>query len=634
MLAQEPPGSGAPADIVVTPNRTAQPIQRAGSAITVIPAEEIAKSSVKDVSDLLRQSPGVSLTQAGGPGRVQTVRIRGGDVRHTLVLIDGIRVNDPSSTGREFDFSTLVLADIERIEVLRGPQSALYGSDALGGVINIITKRGGGRPRASLAVEGGSYGTKEVRGGLTGGDDKVDYSIGFSGVETAGFSAYGYRIPRLATVVPWGLEPDAARRLGLTARFGLNVADGVRLEFGGSYSHNRAQFDSAFGSYPDTPSLGTSRLGNVYGRLIADSFGGLLRNTVTVFANRTERESENVSYFGRVPSVSRSDSTFVGERIGAEYQGDLKLGSLGQFTFGARVEREEADGFSRAVLPTLRAQRRDFTAEQTTRSLFALHQITLADRLHLSLGGRIDDVRGVEQFATWRATLAYEIPDTETKLRASVGTGGKAPSLFQLYSEFGTPSLAPEHSWGVDAGIDQSLFEGRVKLSATAFHNRYRNLIDFTGDVSLCQPTQFFGCYYNVARARTRGFELQGDVDVVPGFARLRLAYTHLNAIDLSTGLELARRPRDEGRVALALTPYAGLTLEPRVTFVGERFDLPGQKGKLQPYARFDLYADYKIDETYSVYARGENLTNARFEEVRGYGTTGRAIYAGMRATW
>ena len=144
-------------DIVVTATRTPQPIQRAGSAITVITAEEIAQTSLRSVDDLFRRVPGVSLTQAGGPGQVETVRIRGGDVRHTLVLVDGIRVNDPSSTGREFDFANLVLADIERIEVLRGPQSALYGSDAMGGVINIITKRGRGAPKATIAVEGGSH---------------------------------------------------------------------------------------------------------------------------------------------------------------------------------------------------------------------------------------------------------------------------------------------------------------------------------------------------------------------------------------------------------------------------------------------------------------------------------------------
>ena len=201
-------GPGPAPDIVVTPTRTPEPLRSVGSAVTVLTAGEIEQTSVRDVGDLFRRVPGLTLTQSGGPGHVQTVRIRGGDVRHTLVMIDGIRVNDPISTGREFDFSTLALADVERIEVLRGPQSALYGSDAMGGVINIITKQGSGPPKATLSVETGRYGTKETKGGLSGGNGTVDYSFGFAGFDTDGFSTFGYRIPRLRFAVPW----DSARQ--------------------------------------------------------------------------------------------------------------------------------------------------------------------------------------------------------------------------------------------------------------------------------------------------------------------------------------------------------------------------------------------------------------------------------------
>ena len=658
--AQPAPDASPPsgADIVVTANRTEQPIQRAGSAISVITAEEVEKASASDVGDLLRRVPGVTLTQSGGPGHVQTVRIRGGDVRHTLVLIDGIRVNDPTSTGREFDFSNLVLADVEGIEVLRGPQSALYGSEALGGVINIITKRGDGPPRGNLSVETGRYGTKEMKGGISGGDGKVDYSFGFAGYDTAGFSAFGYRIPRLRYLAPFGFEPDAARRAGVTGRIGVNVADGVRIEVGGSHNFNRAQYDAAFLPFPDTPSHAQSTLSNVYSRLIADAFGGVLRNTVTVFANRTDRTFNDTSFatgflfcnnaFFPVTGLAacRTRSRFIGDRVGAEYQGELKLGPLGLLTFGAKTERETADSFSQGVVPNPSPLTRTIAAEQTTRSVFALHQITLFERLHLSLGGRVDDVVGpdrrtgdeeheIDRFQTWRATAAYEIPETQTKLRASAGTGGKAPSLFQLYSpQFGTATLNSEHSFGVDAGIDQTLLDGRVKLSATIFHNRYRNLIDFNGDATRCRPDQPFGCFFNVARAQTKGSEYTADISLVPQFVRLRLTYTQLDAVDLQTNFKLARRPGKEGRVGLVLTPVPRLTIEPTIVFVGDRFDFPNEQGRLPSYARLDAYAEYRIDETFSVYARGENLTNARYEEVRNFGTPGRSLYAGLRATW
>jgi vitamin B12 transporter len=666
--AQDGGSPGPEPDIVVTPTRTPEPIQRAGSAVTVIPREEIEKASVRDVGDLFRRVPGVTLTQSGGPGHVQTVRIRGGDVRHTLVMIDGIRVNDPTSTGREFDFSTLVLADIERIEVLRGPQSALYGSDAMGGVINIITKRGKGPPTGHLSIEGGRYGTKEVRGGISGGDERADYSFGFAGFDTAGFSTFGYRIPRLRFAVPWGLEPDHAKRFGLNGRVGVNVMDGLRVELGGSTSFNRAQFDGffdpAFSPFPDTPSRAESWLHNAYGRVIADA--GLLRNTVTVYANRTDRLSENVSFgqfgvfcgnaFVPGPAVTtcRQDTFFIGDRKGVEYQGDVKLGPFGLFTFGAKAEQEQADSFSQIVLPTPASRLRDIAAEQTTRSAFAQHQITLFDRLHLTLGGRVDDVLDVAQFETWRATAAYDIRETGTKLRASAGTGAKAPSLFQLHSpDFGTTTLQPEHNFGVDAGIDQMLLDGRVKLSGTLFWNRYRNLIDFRSpDFSVfpvvpigCRPNQVFGCFFNVARARTSGAELASEINVVPQFLRVRVTYTALEAVDLATHFKLARRPGHEGRFGLIITPLPGLSIEPTVVYVGHRYDRPYdptlpnplasfEAGKLQPHARFDLYAEYRLDKTFSIYARGENLTNARYEEVQNFGTAGRSVYGGVRATW
>ena len=634
-------------DIVVTPSRTEEPIQRAGSAVTVITAEEIEQSSVRDVGDLLRRSPGLTVTQNGGPGQIQTVRMRGGESRHTLIMIDGIRVNDPSTTGREFDFSTLVLADVERIEVLRGPQSALYGSDAMGGVINIITRKGGGPPRAHLSVEAGSYGTKETKGGISGGDGRVDYAFGFAAFDSAGFSGFGYRIPRLRYLAPWGFEPDSARRTGVTGRIGVNVSDGVRLELGGSYSFNRAQYDAAFLPFPDTPSNATSELGNVYGRLIADSFGGMLRSTVTLFANQTDRRFNDVSYaqgflfcnndFFPVSMLTacRTRTQFIGERVGAEYQGDWKLGAAGTFTFGARTERDTADSFGAGIAPNPSPWTRTIAAEQTTDSVFALHQVTVFDRLHLSLGGRIDKVRDVETFNTWRATAAYEIPEIGSKLRASAGTGGKAPSLFQLFSpQFGTATLEPEHSIGFDAGVDQMLLDGRVKLSGTLFLNRYRNLIDFTFDPGQCQPGQFFGCYINVGHARTRGAELAADVAIVPQFVRLKAAYTELRAFDLETGFRLNRRPEHEGRFSLVITPYPGLTIEPAIVYVGERYDFPNEVNKLPAYARLDLYAEYKLNQTFTVFGRGQNLTNARYEEVMNYGTPGRSAYAGVKATW
>ncbi len=319
-------------------------------------------------------------------------------------------------------------------------------------------------------------------------------------------------------------------------------------------------------------------------------------------------------------------SEYYGQRAGAEYQGDLRMGIAGRLTFGARLERETAETFSETTSPRPIARASTLNAGQTTRALFALWQLPIGERLDLSLGGRIDEVVGVARFATWRGTLAYRITETGTKLRASAGTGGKAPTLFQLFAPiYGNPNLQAETSIGYDAGIDQSLFGGRVTLSLTAFNNRFSNLIDFNAVTS---------SYFNVARAETRGLEAAANVVLWPETVRMRAAWTYLEARDLNTGLTLARRPRNVATVGLVVNPTPAWSIEPSMTYVAERFSGSGQTQRLNPYMRFDLRTSYQIDKTWTAYARVENITNVRYEEVFNYGTAGRSFYAGLRANW
>jgi vitamin B12 transporter len=658
------PSTPLPApDFVVTPTRTPQAISRAGSAVTVITADEIAKESPKSVADVLRRSPGLSITESGGPGSSTTVRIRGAESRHTLVLIDGVRVTDPSQASAEFDFAQLVPTDIERIEVLRGPQSALYGSDAIGGVINVITRKGRGAPRFSVSTEAGSYGSKGGRAAVSGSTGPLSYAFSLSGYDTTGFSRYGYRIGRIERTRLWPLEADATKRLGASGKVSLALNKDVDLEVGGYASLNNAEYDAGFGDFPDTPSQAKQRLFQGYTRLTALAFDGVLRNTLLLSAGRTERDYKDISFFG-VPLVTTwNRDGYVGDRIAAEYQGDLKLGGFGLLTVGTRLERERLVSESRSVLPVPTPLQETNDASALTRSAYAIYQTSLWQNLHLSFGGRIDDVEGhrglcgrngvcepatrspteTDTFATWRATAAYEIPESATTFRASLGTGAKAPTLFQQFDPtYGTPGLSPERSIGFDAGIDQRFLDDRLILSATVFGNRFRDLIDFSFDPAVCPADNPLGCFINVARARSAGVELSANIDVVPQWLRLRTTYTHLEAFDVTpdplTGLvdpkRLARRPRDEARIGLIFTPVRDLSIEPTVVLVGSRFSSTGETDKLQPYARLDVYADYRINDTFSVFARAENLTGADYEEIRGYGTTGRAIYGGLRATW
>jgi vitamin B12 transporter len=639
--AEPPPPARTddPLLINVTANRSPTAIQRTGSAITVISGEELRKTSPSTVVDALRQVPGVAISSSGGAAQVSTVFIRGGASRNTLVLVDGVRVNDPSSTENEFDFSTLVPTDIERLEVLRGPQSALYGSDAMGGVINIVTRKGRGEPRASLSLEGGSYATRAFTAAVSGGTPTLSYALSLTGAQAAGYSAIGYRIGRFQARAPLGFENDGWARLGGAARFSWRPTPGSELEFALTRSRNRVQFDQSFG-YFDVPAKSESDLTTGHVRGSFDSFDGLLRTQVTLFANQTERVSKSVADFGF--GLSRTDFGYTGTRTGAEVQNTLNLKEYGSFILGGAIERERYVGRSLPVIDPFGSLPARNTADRSTRSAFALYQVTLAGRLDLSFSGRLDDVEKVDTFYTGRVTAAYRIPESGTKLRASFGTGAKAPALDQLYNpSYGTPTLQPEKSVGGDIGIDQQFLDGKLQFSVTAFANRYRNLFVFssfdpvTFQAIGCPAAQANnGCYFNQGRARTYGVENEVRVQLWPGFAQLTASYTYLDARDSQTGFKLARRPMNQGRLQLTLTPIEGLTIEPSVTLVGQRFSGVNQSLRLQPYAKFDIRAAYKLNANLEVYARAENLTNARYQEVYNYGTPGRSIYGGVRATW
>jgi vitamin B12 transporter len=629
-------GAFAQTVLVVTPSRSEQPLARAGSAVSVISREEIERSASRNLSDLLRTVPGLSVSGNGGFAQTQTLRLRGSEARHTLVLVDGIRINDPSSTGRELDLSTLVLTDIERIEVLRGPQSALYGSDAIGGVVNLIMRKDKKGFSGHLSAEYGRYNTREIKGSISGGDGRSWLSLSAAGIASDGFSAYGARIKRLERKNGGPFEQDFARRFGLAVRAGTKLGEDVTLEAGGDVSRNRAGFDSAFGNFPDTESQSASWLLNGYARAKASLLDGAWRNTLTVFGTEGKRRFDTVDifdFFGP-PETFRSRYDYRSQTRGAEYQGDIRLPDFGLLTLGAKWEEEGAKTLSSDQEPFPRSRSLDLTASQVTRSLFALHQFSLGERLHLSFGARLDAVENSERFATWRTTLAYELFETGTKLRLSLGTGAKAPSLFQRFSPlYGTLSLSPEHSFGADIGIDQSWQEGRLTASATVFFNRYRDLISF-GTHPACTPLQSFGCYFNTDRAKSSGLELAFSAELIPTMLRLNGTYTFLEAQDRISRQPLPRRPEHEGKIAFTLTPLAQLSISPAVVFVGQRFDDLNASGKLAPYARVDLDLDWRASSSLTFFARARNLTDTRYEEVRNYGTEGRAFYGGLRATW
>jgi vitamin B12 transporter len=624
-LAQAPGSVTQLPDIVVTADRVAESVERTGSAITVVHGADIAASSPVSIVDALRTVPGLDVSEAGGPAGTATVRLRGANANQTLVMIDGVRVNDPSAASGDYDFSMVPVGTIERIEVLRGPQSALYGSDAVGGVINIITRKGKGPARLDLHMEAGSYGTVSTSGSLTGSQGPWSYTASGTGQRSDGFSRYGYRIPAIEARYP-NLESDRFDRWAGSARLGYDAGDGRRFEIGAVGSHTRADYDAASGTFPDTPSEATRKFGQVWTRAAVET--GAVTHSFNIFANRSERAFDETTYKTNMlpANTTRTLTNYVGDRYGGEYQADIGMGILGSLIVGARGEQETADVSSERLLPTPLPRTSSVVDEQTTGSVFSLWRLPIGDRLTVTLGGRVDDVVDVDRFETWRTTVAYAIPETGTKLRASAGTGGKAPTLYQLHAPtFGNTGLKSEESFGWDAGVDQRVFGDRITLSLTGFGNQLTNLIDFDTVASR---------YFNVARAETSGLEVGADAVVWPNWVKLKLAYTYLHAIDADTGLTLQRRPRHAGHASLTFTPTADWLIEPRLYLASARYSSVGEKNRLDPYTRLDLYSSYRLDEHRRVFLRLENITDVRYQEILNYGTAGFSAYAGLNLTW
>jgi vitamin B12 transporter len=659
----QPSAAQVPLFVTVTANRSPTSIQRTGSAITTVSEEEIRNSNPATFADVLRSVPGVSLTESGGPGGVTSLRLRGNDARHTLVLVDGIRVNDPTDVGGGFDFGGLAVRDIERIEVLRGPQSALYGSDAIGGVVNIITKRGRGKPQSYLQVEGGSYGTRSVRAGISGSTETMSYAFGLHHLNSDGFSRFGQRVRRIESIYP-KLEADPIQRSGASGRVSWRPVAGVEFEVGGQFSKALTRTDNAFGLDEDTAGKDQQTSGSGFAKATIDTLEGRWRHSLTAFTSFTNRRSRcdvpGFTCYYQDPAdrltfnpADRVDTGFKGSRIGAEYQGDIKLGAFGTLIIGAKHEKEQAKFTSDALLP-IAIKGYSSSADRRTNSIFALHQFRLGERTDISIGGRVDKPNDTDAFLTWRGTVAHRITETGTKLRASIGTGAKAPSLYQQFSEYGPlasgrAALQAEKSLGYDVGVDQDLWDGRARFSITAFENRLKNAIEFDGTRGLVNPVYFYniGQYVNLSRALTRGIELAGTVDLIPGHLRARASFTFQDARAKSSfgsvvsGDRLLRRPEEQGSFALTFTPNDKLTIEPFVTYVGRQVDIARAPGTfssvrktLPAYVTVGVRTEYKLNDNLKVYVRGENLTNERYEEIYNYGTVGRSVYAGIRATW
>ncbi|WP_255448509.1 TonB-dependent siderophore receptor [Telmatospirillum sp. J64-1] len=610
--AQEPssPQVHALPPVSVTANLVPTPWEAVGSAVTTLTGEELEKRQTRLVSDVLREVPGLAVNRTGPLGQLTQVRIRGAEGNHTLVLIDGIRVNDPSA-GSEFDFAHLLAAEVERVEVLRGPQSALYGSDAIGGVINIVTRRGQGRPTLRLSLEGGSFDTLAGRASVSGGGERYDFIAGAAGLRTHGVS--------VADEKRGNPERDGYRNGTGFATLNLRPSDIFELSLVGRYVDFHSDSDTEIGGVgaidADQDIKGDQIYGRIQGRLslLEDRWEHIL-GLSHVRHQRDYREAGAVT------------SSYEGKTYRIDYQSNVYFETL-SFLDAAHVATfavQHED--NRAVSES---QWSSFDRSIDTTGFIGQYQVTLLDRLTLTGSLRHDRNEIFKDADTFRLTGAYAIPQTGTKLRASYGTGVKNPTLFELFGYTntyrGNPDLKPEKGTGWDAGIDQAFWNDRAVLDATYFNQTIEDLIQGTGQTSANLP----------GRSKIWGTELGLTLRLLENLTA-RGAYTYSSGED-ATGAELVRRPSHIASLNLDyrfLEDRAKLNLG--IVYNGKQkdwaFDALWNRRvvELDAYTLVNLAGSYAISGNAEIHARVENLFDEHYQEVFSYGTPGRAGYVGI----
>ena len=612
--------------IVVTAGRTAQPLSEVGQSITIIDADTIRTQQAVTPLELLRQVPGVTIAQNGGIGTTASVFIRGADSDQTVALIDGVKISDPSTPGNSFDFSTLLIGNIDRIEVLRGPSSVLWGSQAIGGVVNMITRQPTEQLAINAKLEGGSFGTAQGVANVSDKFGPLSASVGGGYFRTDGISVFDRSMG--------GREKDGSRNYGANASFNLALADNVSIDLRGYYSRSRTDIDGfilrndgTFG-LGDDPEYQINREFVGYAGLNASLFDGRFHNRLGFsFTDNRNRDfnPDNAPF---------STLTFLGkgrtER--AEYQGVLDLSEAIHATFGAEHEFSRYftnDGFG------------DLThGSETIDSGYAQLVLTPIKGLTATGGVRYDRHDRFGGHTTASGSVVYSPNDGLTTFRGSYSEGFKAPSLFQLYSNYGNDTLRPETSRGWDAGLTQRSHDGRIEASATWFRRTSKNLIDFVDcidDTGIC-ANRPFGTYDNVDRARAQGAEVTIAVKPVDAF-RLSASYTYLDARDRSPGSDtfdnrLARRPSNSITLNADYDWAFGLKTGGTITHVSGSYNDAANTQRLQGYVLTGLRASYPIGKNLEIYGRIDNLFGVHYETVLDYGQPGRAAYGGIRLSY
>ena len=623
--------SGAEEPIVITATRIPTPLQQVASSVTIITAEDIRANQWHSLPEALAAQPGMNVAASGSVGAQTSLFTRGTNSNHTLVLLDGIEISDPSTPNGAYDFAHLSLNNIERIEIVRGPQSTLYGSGALGGVINIITKRGQGPGQYTASFEGGSFHTYTEGLSARGSDSRFHYSMELSQFNTAGQSITPERLR-----VGQGNENDGYRNTTASFQGGITPTTGTELNLYARSIHAHSQLDIGTGEDPDSASAVTQR----FVRLEAKSslVDGRWIPVLGYSRSRQDRQTDN----NRQSSLGDEEHTrFLGETETTDFQNQIILSNSNKAVLGYETKKDRMTASGNSTFGSLFG---DFVLSQNTntqeriRSWYVEEQFALADNFHGTVGGRSDNYDSFPGAKTWRFTPLYAIPETSTKLKASYGTGYRAPSLYERFgstpTNFGTaytgnPALKPEESKEWEAGVEQALNGGRLEPYFTYYKNRITNLI------KVIYLPSFDSTSVNIDSATIEGYET-GFSFHPSNDATITTEYTRTRTRD-QNGQELLRRPRQmaavQGKTRIA--PHADFTLNLRYT--GRRKDVDRVSGATIDtggYTLAGIGASWQSSKNTRLHGRVDNLFNKKYEPVDGFQGTGAGFFAGIEANF
>jgi vitamin B12 transporter len=586
-------------DTVVSPNRNATPASQSGSSITVITQEQIRRGGQNTVAEVLRAQLGVDVVRQGGPGGLTSVFLRGGNSAHTKVLLDGIPLNDPSSATRAFDFSNLTVDNIERIEVLRGPQSMVYGSDAIGGVVSIITKRGQGPLSVRATGMGGSFNTGQTSLSASGGSERAYYSVTGAFLSTGGISA--------ASARNGNTEHDGYNNGTVSGRLGYNVGDTWNLDYVFRYVDAAAEVDDFyfFTGLPIDNLIRKNLTKNFSNRVQLTNWmvDGLIQQKVGFNLNDVDRRDTDPGLF--IPA------SFHGQTREVDYQVSALLAETNTLSGGANYLAEDA-------VSSLNPR-----ATQNIKGIWLQDAFQIGPNWFNTAGLRWDDASRAGSAQTYRFTSLYRIDPLGTAFHGSLGTGFRQPALAENLFAFGNPNLRPEHSKGWDVGARQQIWGDALYFDATYFRNDFRDLIIFDFNTFSLN---------NVGRSRSSGVELAVN-SLLTQQLSMKGSYTFDDTLNYDTGTQLVRRPRNKMLLAftrLSQDERSSITLS--TIYVGQRLDTGNRV--LNPYMLLNMSGTYQATERMQLFARLDNITNTFYEEVRGFGTPGFGMYGGLNVTW